>query len=148
MVSALPGSCALRNCGFSQLVVTWLRFPPNVETTSRASGIYEGEMDPRQVSFVNVIVVFFLVAFICYLSIPLLLNRFNVVAVNGRDDVEMWSRPYKFYNACDTAIGLELEDTFLANVGRKGGDVGIDSSLFHEAASKLWLYSQFSDVKC
>ena len=59
----------------------------------------------------------------------------------------MWSRPYKFYNACDTVI----EEAFLANVGRKGGDVGIDSSLFHEAAAKLtlqWLYSHMSDVKC
>ena len=96
-------------------------------------------MDWRQVSFVNVFVVFFLVAFICELLIPLLLNRFNVVVVNGRDDIEMWSGPYKFYNACDTAIGLELEEAFLANVGRKGGDVGIDSSLFHEAAAKLTL---------
>ena len=77
------------------------------------------EMDPRQVSFGNVFVVFFLVAFICYLLIPLLLNCFNVVAVNGRDDIEMWSRPYKLYNACDTAIGLELEEAFLADVGRK-----------------------------
>ena len=62
-----------------------------------------------------------------------------MVAVNGRDDIEMWSRPYKLHNACDTAIGLELEEAFLANVGRKGRDVGIDSSLFHEAAAKLML---------
>jgi hypothetical protein len=27
----LPGSCALRICGFSQLAVTWLLFPPNNE---------------------------------------------------------------------------------------------------------------------
>ena len=96
-------------------------------------------MDPRQVSFGKVFVDVFLVAFICWLLIPLHLYRFNVVAVNGRDDIEMWSRPYKFYNACDTASGLELEEAFLANVGRKGGDVGIYSSLFHEAAAKLAL---------
>ena len=36
----------------------------------------------------------------------------------------MWSRPYKLYNACNTAIGLELEEAFIANVGRKGRDVG------------------------
>ena len=40
----------------------------------------------------------------------------------------MWSRPYKLYNACDTTIGLELEEAFLANVGRKGRHVGFDSS--------------------
>ena len=61
-------------------------------TTSRASDVCEGEMDRLQVSFGNDFVVFFLVAFICYLLIPLLLNRFNVVAVNGRDEIEMWCR--------------------------------------------------------
>ncbi|KAK2187341.1 hypothetical protein NP493_169g04025 [Ridgeia piscesae] len=44
--------------------------------------------------------------------------------VNGRDDIQMWSRTYTLYNACDTAIGLELEEAFFANVGRKGRDVG------------------------
>ena len=43
------------------------------------------------------------------------------------------------YNACDTAIGLELEEAFFANVGRKGGDVGFDSGGFHEAAAKILL---------
>ena len=61
--------------------------------------------------------------------------------VNGSDDVDMWSSHYKLYNACDTAIGLELEleDTFLANVGRKGRDVGLDSSWFDEAKLTLQL---------
>ena len=43
------------------------------------------------------------------------------------------------YNACDTAIGLELEEAFFAKVGRKGGDVGFDSGGFHEAAAKILL---------
>ena len=49
------------------------------------------------------------------------------VAINGSEDVDMWSRPYMLYNACDTAIGLELEEAYLANVGHKGRDVGFDS---------------------
>ena len=71
----------------------------------------------------------------------ILLNCCNVVVVNGGDNIAMWSRPYGYtlYNACDTAIGLELEEAFFANVGRKGGDVGFDSGGFHEAAAKLLL---------
>ena len=63
----------------------------------------------------------------------------------------MWSRPYKLYNACDAAIGLEREEAFFANVGRKGRDVGFDSGWFDEVATKLmlqWLYSHLSDAKC
>ena len=30
------------------------------------------------------------------------------------------SSDYKLYNGCDTAIGLELAEAFLANVDRKG----------------------------
>ena len=59
---------------------------------------------------------------------PLLLNCFNVVEVNGSDDIDIWNRPYKLYNACDTTIGLELEEAFIANAGRKERDVGFDSS--------------------
>ena len=40
--------------------------------------------------FLNV-VVFFLAVYSCSLFIPLLLNRFNVVVVNGHDDIEMWT---------------------------------------------------------
>ena len=43
-----------------------------------------------------------------------LLNCCNVVVVNGGDDIEMWSRPYTLYNACDTAIGLELDSKRLS----------------------------------
>ena len=59
----------------------------------RASDVYEGLADPRQVSVLNVFLVFFLVAFVCQLLIPLLLNRLNDV-LNGRDDIETWSRTY------------------------------------------------------
>ena len=31
------------------------------------------------------------------------------------------------YKACDTATGLEIEEGFLANFGRKERDVGFDS---------------------
>ena len=59
-------------------------------------------------------------------------NRFNVVVVNGHDDNEMWTigpanYPYS-YDARDTAIGLELEEAFTLNVGRKGRDVEFNSS--------------------
>ena len=48
-------------------------------------------MDPRQVSFLNAFVIFFLAVYSCSLFIPLLLNRLTVVVVNGHDDVEMWT---------------------------------------------------------
>ena len=57
------------------------------------------------------------------LLITLLLNRFNVVAENGHDDIEMWIRPYKFYNACDTSIGLELELRGFLSERSKGRNV-------------------------
>ena len=86
-------------------------------------------MDPLQVSFLNSFVVFFLAVYSCSLLIPLLLNRFNVVVVNGHDDIEMWTiGPTNYYDARDTAIGLELEEAFTFNVGRKGRDVGFNSS--------------------
>ena len=54
---------------------------------------------------------------------------FNVVVVNGHDDIEVWTiRPCKLYDARDMAIGLELEEAFILNVGRKGRDVGFNSS--------------------
>ena len=53
--------------------------------------MYEGEVDPVQVSFLNSLVVFLLVVNSCSLLIPLLLNRFNVVVVNGHDSIEMWT---------------------------------------------------------
>ena len=86
-------------------------------------------MDPLQVSFLTSFVVFFLAVYRCSLLIPLLLNRFNVVVVNGHDDIDMWTvGPCKLYDARDTAIGLELEEAFIVNVGRKGRDVGFNSS--------------------
>ena len=83
-------------------------------------------MDPLQVSFLTSFVVFLLAIYSCSLSIHLLLNRFNdyVVVANGHGDIEMWtreSRPCKLYDAHhDTAIGLELEEAFILNVGRTG----------------------------
>ena len=86
-------------------------------------------MDPRQVSFLNSVVVFFLVVYSCSLLIPLLLNRFNVVVVNGHDDIEMWNIvPAKLYDARNTAIGFEHEEAFILNVGRKGKVIGFNSS--------------------
>ena len=40
-------------------------------------------MHPRQVSFINSVVVFFL--------LPLLLNLYNVVVVNGHGVIDMWT---------------------------------------------------------
>ena len=80
-------------------------------------------MDPLQVSFLTSFVVFLLAIYSCSLSIHLLLNRFNdyVVVANGHGDIEMWTiRPCKLYDAHDTAIGLELEEAFILNVGRTG----------------------------
>ena len=48
-------------------------------------------MDPLHVSFLNSCVVFLLAVYSCSLLIPLLINRFNVVVVNGHDDIEMWT---------------------------------------------------------
>ena len=81
-------------------------------------------MDPLPVCFLTCFVVFLLVIYSCSLSIHLLLNHFNVVVANGHGDVEMWtiessSRPCKLYDAHDTAIGLELEEAFTLNVGRR-----------------------------
>ena len=92
-------------------------------------------MDPRQVSFLNSFVVFFLAVYSCSLLISLLLNRFNVVVENGHDNIDdrdvdytIAHRPCKLYDARDTAIGLELEEAFTLKIGRKGRDVGINSS--------------------
>ena len=41
--------------------------------------------------FLNSVVVFFLAVCSCSLLIPLVLNRFNVVVVNGSDNIEMWT---------------------------------------------------------
>ena len=90
-----------------------------------------GEMDPLQVSFLNAFVVFLLAVYSCSLSIHLLLNRFNVVVANGHGDIEMWtieSRLCKLYDAHDTAIGLELEEAFILNVGRTGRYIRFNSS--------------------
>ena len=94
-------------------------------------------MDPLQVSFLSSFVVFLLAVYSWSSLIPLLINRFNVV-VNGHDDIEMWTRPCKLYDARVTAIGLELEEAFILNVGRKGRDVGFNSS-YIEAAAELTL---------
>ena len=88
-------------------------------------------MDPLQVIFLTSFVVFLLAVYTSSLSIHLLLNRFNVVVANGHGDVEMWtreSRPCKVYDEHDTAIGLELEEAFILNVGRKGRDIAFNSS--------------------
>ena len=75
-------------------------------------------------SFLTSFVVFLLAVYSCSLSIHLLLNRFNVVVANGHGEIEMWtiesiaSRPCKLYDAHNTAIGLELEEAFILNVGR------------------------------
>ena len=82
-------------------------------------------------SFLNSFVDFFLAVYSCSLLIPLLLNRFNVVVVNGHDDIEMWNiglQTIRLYDSRDTAIGLELEEAFILNVGRKGRDIGFNSS--------------------
>ena len=62
------------------------------------------------VQFLDSFVVFFLAVCSCSLLIPLILNRFNVVVVNG------------------IGKGLELEEAFILNVGRKGRYVGFNSS--------------------
>ena len=90
-------------------------------------------MDTLQVSFLNSFVVFLLAVYSCSLSIHLLPNRFNVVVANGHGDIEMWTiesrtRPCKRYDAHDTAIGLELEEAFILNVGRTGRDIRFNSS--------------------
>ena len=51
----------------------------------------EGEVDPRQVSFLDSFVVFILAVYSYSVLIPLVLNRFNVVVVNGHDDIDMWT---------------------------------------------------------
>ena len=79
--------------------------------------MYEVKVNPMQISFVHFVVVFFVDDSICSLLIPLLLSRFNVVVVNGHDDTE------SPYDACDTAIRMEREEAFLANVDSKGRDV-------------------------
>ena len=87
-------------------------------------------MDPLQVSFLNVFVVFLLAVYSCSLLIPLLLNRFNVVVVNGHDDVDMWTVGPANYTtrAIRPSDSLELEEAFILNAGRKGRDVGFNSS--------------------
>ena len=57
--------------------------------------------------------------------------------------------PCKLYDARDTAIGLELEEAFILNVGRKGGDVGFNSS--HSSGCRTYVtvnLFKLSDVKC
>ena len=85
-------------------------------------------MDPRQLRILNSFVVFFLAVYSCSLLIPILLNRFIIVVVNGHDDIEMWTTDCKLYDARDTVIGLEFEEAFVLNVVRKGRDVGFNSS--------------------
>ena len=88
-------------------------------------------MDPLQVSFLTSFVVFLLAVYSCSLSIHLLLNRFNVVVANGHGDIELWTIVYgrcKLHDAHDTAIGLELEEAFILNVGRTGRDIGFNST--------------------
>ena len=51
--------------------------------------MYEVEGNPLQVNFVDSFVVVFVVVFICSLLMPLILDRFNVVVVNGHNDTEM-----------------------------------------------------------
>ena len=88
-------------------------------------------MDPLQVSFFTSFVVFLLAVSSCSLSIHLLLNRFNVVVANGHGDIEMWpieSWPCRQNDAHDTAIGLELEEAFILNVGHTGRDIRFNSS--------------------
>ena len=60
-----------------------------------------------------------------------LLNRFNVVVVNGHDDIKMWTiGPANYTTPAirHTAIGLELEEAFTLNVNRTERDVGFNSS--------------------
>jgi hypothetical protein len=64
-------------------------------------------------------VVFSFVVCIGSFLIQLSFIRFSVVVIIGHDDIEMWTRK-KLINACDTAIGLEFEEAFLAKVDRKG----------------------------
>ena len=51
--------------------------------------VYEDEMYPLQVSFLNCFVDFLLAVYSCLLLIPLILNRFNVVVANGHGDIDM-----------------------------------------------------------
>ena len=85
----------------------------------------------RNGSAAGALVVFLRAVYSCSLSIHLLLNRFNVFVANGHGDIEMWpieSRPCTLYDAHDTAIGLELEEAFILNVGRTGRDIRFNSS--------------------
>ena len=93
MGTVLPGSCALRSCRFAQLVVTWLLFPPNNEQgvillcIRRRSGSVEDQ-------FCKFFVLFFFVVSICSFLISLLFIRFNVVVVNGHDDIDSSTTSY------------------------------------------------------
>ena len=80
--------------------------------------------------FFNAFVVFFLAVYSCSLLIPLLLNRFNVVVVNGHDDIEMWTIGSANFTTrtIRPSDSLELEEAFILNVGRKGRYVGFNSS--------------------
>ena len=55
----------------------------------------KNEQDVRNVSaegsFVQCLVVFSIVVFICSLFIPLLFTRFNVVVVNSHNDIDIWT---------------------------------------------------------
>ena len=67
-----------------------------------------------QVSFLNSFVVFLLAVYSCSLQIPLLLNRFNVVVVNGHGDIEMWTigpaiRRARYGHRIGTRRGFHIE---------------------------------------
>ena len=86
------GHCFVRKLRIAQLrILTISRHVIVVSAQQRdnCKGVrcIRGEVVPLQVSFLSVFVVFSLAIYSCSLLIPLLLNRFNVVVVNGHDDV-------------------------------------------------------------
>ena len=74
-----------------------------------------------KVSFVHFFVVFSFVVFICSFLVAFLFIHFNIFAVKGHDDIEMWPL------SSTKAIGLEFEWAFSTNVNRKGRDARFGS---------------------
>ena len=88
----MTGHCFVRKLRIAQLRILTISghlIAVSAQQQDNGKDVFEGEVDPLQVSFLNSFVVFLLAVCSCSLLIPLLLNRFNFVVVNGHDDIEM-----------------------------------------------------------